>query len=315
MKYLVTGPVNVDRIFPLENGEYQTPHVEIGGGGIYALSGIKLWTDDCMPVAYAGTDYPAYYSKWFSDNSILPDGMTAIFDETVATRLYYQPDGRYTIEWAPGDLGTGRNTANIQLLEPFLQPAVHGIHLVAHGNAVFFSQLDRYRKSCGIRVGYEINNENEFYVNAPEFIETVTSRYLDFFSLSYGEMKEYFPDTRDVRDALERCMSWGCPVYLRAGTEGGYMIADGTCCHIPMVSAFGNTDPTGCGNTSTAAVFWALSEGYSPKRAGIIGAVTASLNAGYNGLIERITPSLRNRCMELVMEMENQNFVREVKLS
>lgn len=314
MKYLVAGPVNIDRIFPLKNGEYQTPHVEIGGGGMYALSGIKLWTDDCMPAAYVGTDYTAYYSKWFSENSILQDGMTVIFDQTVNTQLYYEPDGRYRIEWAPGDLGTGRATVNIQLLEPFLQQMVHGIHIVAHGNIVFFEQLDKYRKRFNIRVGYEINNQNEFYVNAPEFIETVTENYVDFFSLSYGELREYYPDTRDMKDALSRCMSWKCPVYLRAGTDGGYMIESGSCWHIPMIDVFGNVDSTGCGNTSTAAVFWALSEGYSARRAGIAGAVTAALNAAHNGLIDRITPALRCRCMELMMEKAGQNFAGKAEV-
>ena len=314
MRYLVSGPVNIDRIYPLINGSYSQSYNEVlGGGGVYALSALKLWTDNCIPVDYVGTDFFEKYSSWFVENGIILDGMSAVFDETVKTLLYYQEDGRYIIKWKQGDLGTGRGTVNMQLLKPFLHEGIKGIHLVAHGNIALFSQLNEYRDRLGIKIGYEINNTNEFYVNAQGFIEEVTKKYVDFFSVSFGEMCGFFRDVSTIREAIKKCASFGCPIYLRAGIEGGYLINNGICWHIPMTSDFGSKDATGCGNTSTAAVFWALSEGYSEPMAGVIGSVTAGLNASHLGLIDRITGSLREECMALAEKKFEGGFAERVE--
>ena len=314
MKYLVSGPVNVDKIYPLIQGKYGAPKTEIGGGGIYAASAIKLWDERCMPVVYVGADYAKYYAPWLRRNGFDTEGFVAAFDQTVQTQLYYQEDGRYTIGWQQGDLGTGRAAANIQLLQPYLNRDIKGVHLVTHGNAVFFEQVNQYRQAYNFQVGWEINNTQEFYVDAPLLIETVAQKYVDYFSLSYGELRGYFPDTRDITDALQRCASWGCPVYLRNGTHGAFLICNQECWKFPMMDDFGTIDPTGCGNTSTASVFWARCEGRSPEASGLIGAITAGLNASYYGLIPHLTNELRERCNQLLTEKLLDGTARRVKL-
>ena len=77
---------------------------------------------------------------------------------------------------------------------------------------------------------------------------------------------------------------------------------------------FGTVDPTGCGNVSTAAVFWALCENRPLEEAGLIGGISAALNASHYGLIPRITPALRQQCSEMLREKCGQEIARRVKL-
>ena len=118
--------------------------------------------------------------------------------------------------------------------------------------------------------------------------------------MSLAELKEIIPEIETEEEALRYIKSLKCPVFFRMGERGAYFVKDGKEYYSPMITDFGSIDPTGCGNISTAAVFMADTEWIDPLRASYMGAVAASVNASYNGLIPYIDEDLKNRCIETV---------------
>lgn len=296
-KYMTTGIVVVDQIIPYDKAE--KPFSRLGGGAMYALSAFKLWTPDVFLVAYAGKDFEEYFGTWMRENDCSSEGICRVLDCGPKSCLKYQENGIYVPVLSSKWLSGARVMPNMQLLEPHLDGNLKGVHVVAHSDGVFFEQLNKYRKKYGFKVGFEIGNPLDT-PEIPELIKEVTDKYVDYFSLSLVEAQAYFPDIRDKKDGIEMCLSLKCPVYFRMGKEGAYLTKDGESYGFPMADEFPTADATGCGNVSTAAAFWALCEGKSPLEAGAIAAVTASLNASYMGLIPRIEPWMKEKCLKYV---------------
>ncbi len=299
-RYIVSGSNNVDRIIPFEDPT-KISHA-IGGGVNYALTAMSLFGEDILSVSYAGLDFDRYYGDWFRDNGFSSEGIVRAFEKTYRVDLVYQENGTYVTAGTVREGSVyGRNTPNMDLLRPWLEgPELRGLHLLCHGNAVFFEQLQQYRHK-GIKIGYEMEVAKKTYVDMTAFAEEVV-KLVDYFSVSITEAAEIWPGVRDERDALEIFAPMGCDVFFRMGRKGAYMVSGGYAYYSPMVDEFGSIDPTGCGNSSTAAAFLSLCEGEGPMRAAQVGAVAASLAAGCHGLVPKLTPELRRRCKELADE-------------
>lgn len=299
-KYIVSGCAIVDRVLPREKDG--PVRLSLGGGAVYALSGIRLWNDACQLACYSGKDFASYFGPWLSKNGFSTEGVIPRFEKTNVCDLYYKDDGTHAMgagnpDYAhpPGD------TPDFALFCPYLEGDVKNlaIHLVAGYLGDLFEKLASYRNS-GLLVGYEIDPEDPSFPHIAEDISRICQNYVDYFSISFAELKVIFPEMTEISKAIEYCQSLQCPVFLRAGEEGAYMIQDGAVFYCPMITSFGNTDPTGCGNTSTAAAFLAFCEGMPPQKAAIMGGVTAALNAGYKGLIPQISTELQKRCASMV---------------
>lgn len=300
-RFLVSGSNIIDHIVPF--GRPEDSADRIGGGVNYALAAMSIFERDCMSVTYAGSDFEQYYGDWFRANGFSMEGVVIPFDRTYHADLLYQADGTYAVD---GDRGTnlfGRNTPNMDILGPWLERGgVEGVHLLCHGNAVFFEQLSAWRKK-GVKVGYEMELTGRAYVDVKGLIKEITDNFLDYFSLSLSETKRIWSDVRDAEDALELYRGFGCPVFLRLGTDGAYMIEDGEAYFSPLVDVFGTKDPTGCGNSSTAAAFVAMCRGDGPLAAAYTGAVAASVTAAQVGFIPLVDDALRGRCRDLVAQL------------
>lgn len=299
-RYLTTGLINVDYIMPYDKNI--KPFSRLGGGAIYALSALKLWSEDPLIVGYAGQDFDEFYGKWMKDNGLSTEGILKVVDKTTRSLLLYLENGVYEPARVPKWFSGARMSTNIQMLEPFLNEDIKAVHVMTHSNIVFFEQLNVYRKKYGFKVGSEMANAMDT-PNAEEYIRTITDKYVDFYSFSYVEIQEYVKGIRDEKDAVDFCLSLKCPVYFRMGTKGAYYMINGKAYYFPMTDLFENMDPTGCGNTSTAAAFWAQCEGKDPEETGAIASVTASLNAHYVGPVSKIEPWMKDKCEESVKEI------------
>ncbi|WP_418718072.1 carbohydrate kinase family protein [Candidatus Allofournierella merdipullorum] len=306
-QYMVCGQVVVDRVMP--HGKQAQPEIRLGGGVMYAVAGLKIWTDACGAAAYTGRDFPEYYGNWLSENGIAADGFIPRFEHTNRADLFYLPNGTHAM--GPGDPNymNGGDLPDWQLVEPFLRgPGEKALHLIGADLTELLKQLQAERAK-GLLVGYEMDPD-ESIPDMPEYIRQVTDHWVDFFSLSCEEVKGIVPGVRDLEDALEYMCALNCPSFFRAGTQGAYMIAGHKAHYSPMIDVFGSKDPTGCGNSSTAAAFYAMCEGHSPRYASMIGAVTASLNASCVGLVPRIDLQTRQRCLRLARDYD-ANFQQE----
>ena len=299
-KYIVCGCAIVDRVLP--QGKETQIRVSPGGGSVYALTGIKLWHENCQLVCYSGADFDLYYGEWMRANGLTSDGVVPRFARTNVCDLYYLPNGTHTMgEGNPDYMDQPGDRPDYALLEPYLKGKLDelAIHLVTGYVGDLFESLLPYRRK-GLKIGYEIDPEDRCFPDIKKNIEEICEKYVDFFSSSFAELQDIFPEMKEIEQAISYCLSLKCPVFLRAGELGAYMIQDGEVMYAPMISRFGNEDPTGCGNSSTAAAFFAFCENKSPKEASVMGSVTASLNAGYKGLIKQITLEIQRECAEMV---------------
>lgn len=299
-KYIVSGCAIVDCVLSGKGGSIVRQ--ALGGGAVYALSGIKLWHDDCLLVCYSGRDFEDYYGAWLHVNGLTAAGVVPRFQKTNVCELYYRPDGTHTMGAGDPDYSVPPgDRPDFELLRPYLaeDPGSLAIHLVTGHVGELLANLNHYRHK-GLLLGYEIDPEDQSFPNIAEDIAVICEKYVDFFSISFAELQEIFPAMGTIKQAVDYCISLKCAVFLRAGETGAYMIRDGSVAYAPMISSFGNEDPTGCGNTSTAAAFYAFCENKSLKETAITGSVTASLNAGSKGLIREITPEIRTQCAEMV---------------
>lgn len=306
-QYMVCGQVVVDRIMP--HGQQTEPEIRLGGGVMYALAGLKIWTDFCCGAAYTGQDFMEYYGEWLARNDLSLAGFIPRFPHTNRADLFYLPNGTHMMGTGDPAYKDGADRPDWVLVQSFLnQPGEKALHLISADQTELLCQLQPERKK-DLLIGYEMDPDEQI-PNMLEYIRTVTDQWVDFFSLSCEEVKCIVPDVRDEKDALEFMCALRCPSFFRVGTNGAYMIKDHKAYYSPMIDVFGSKDPTGCGNSSTAAAFYAMCEGRTPRYASMVGAVTASLNASYSGLIPRIDLQKRQRCRRLAKDYD-ENFQEE----
>ena len=108
---------------------------------------------------------------------------------------------------------------------------------------------------------------------------------MDLFSTNKPESFEIF-GVSTVEEAIARYQALGMPVYYRVGTKGAYMIEGTEVAYVPMISLVPHEqeiDPTGCGNSSTAAAMWAYCEGFDLLKSCIVGNVVAAYNVRQYG--------------------------------
>ena len=60
MKYIIASTAVTDEIHFADGRKTETV---AGGAGVYALCGVKLWSDDVMLVTGGGTDFSGIYGK------------------------------------------------------------------------------------------------------------------------------------------------------------------------------------------------------------------------------------------------------------
>ncbi len=69
-------------------------------------------------------------------------------------------------------------------------------------------------------------------------------------------------------------------------------------------------DPTGCGNSSTAAAMWAWIKTENPVMTGILANIVGGYNVSYKGVIDEFTPEMRRHAFELAISYYN-DYMKE----
>ncbi len=91
-KFMASGYVIIDDI---EYADGKTIKNRLGGGAVFAMSGMKLWTDDVLSVNYVGEDFVDYFGGWFGKNNIPLEGNRVRAKYTIHYRLVYAENGTY----------------------------------------------------------------------------------------------------------------------------------------------------------------------------------------------------------------------------
>ena len=300
-KYIISGSAIIDNVVPFDKTKPSV--IRPGGGAIFALSGIRLWEKDCALAVYTGNDFESFYGDWLNRNEIDYSGIVKNTEHTRLIDLIYNEHGTfYFVDKYPDEYSDNADKVTKALLEPVIDSSTKGIHILGKGEPDTIGEMSRMCRDKGISFGVEYEIFDLF--GKPDNYELFKelASLTDYYSLNLYECRNLFSDVRDIEDAIELIKSYEKPCFLRSGTDGAYFIVDGQAHFSPLIQEFGDKDPTGCGNSSTAAVFWAMCEGYDPLEASYIGAVTASVNAGTEGVVQEFPDEQRDKCAGIVKD-------------
>ena len=247
--------------------------VRLGGAGIYAFSGIRLWTDSVLQVTGVGEDFAHTYGDWFQRNRCSMDGLLVKDPHTAVSRVQYLPDGERTETPRYGGDHYRKLEATPAELEPFFAKA-KGVYIFKDMPEGYWDAILAMKDQYGFVLEWELNAD----VACPacrEQVQRIASR-CDILSLNRTEAKRLFA-TDSLDEAASALHSWNIPlVYLRTGGDGARVLSGGKEWAIPCAKNVQVEDPTGAGNSSSGGVLYGWTMGESPLLCGIRGAISAA---------------------------------------
>lgn len=282
-KYIIASTAVTDEIrFADGNRVEQTA----GGAGIYALCGIKLWTDDVLLVTGVGEDYKELYGSWYDKNQVSMDGLIVKDPRTPHTVIRYFPDGERVETPLYGDGHYSRMEVTPEELRPYFKTA-RGIYIFKNSNKDFWDSVLLYKKESSAAVMWEIANDAAYRENLDMVREI--ARQVDIFSINWQEARNLTGSDKPAAVILE-LKSWGLPlIYLRRGGQGAVMITSSEVGNVEAEKNVCVVDPTGGGNSSSGGVLYGFCEGYSPVQCGQMGSKSAAMCITQYGIPELIT--------------------------
>lgn len=273
--YLVTGSTILNDIVYADG----TKKCGFLGGTLYAVNGIKTYTDSVLFISPAGPDFDSYYGDYFRANGLSAEGMELILPKTQYNVVEYNAGGQW---WEHSVYGEA------YVDEVGTDPLVKTEYVVKHSSedtkGIYFESTcgeDVWDGLCEIRkaarnavILAELSSvdieDHKLHGKVFGLIEKV-----DMYSVNLPESMELF-GTSSGEESIKRIIEIGKPCFFRVGNKGSYMIEDGRAWFAPMVGA--SVDSTGCGNCSTGAALY----GYCEKKHPLMTAVMANHAAGLN---------------------------------
>lgn len=299
MKYVIASTAVTDEI---RFADEKTMVKTAGGAGMYALCGMKLWTDEVLLVTGVGKDFTDLYGTWFLDNHISMDGLMVKDPYTPHTVVQYFEDGerketpRYglehyqRVEVTPADL------------QPYFQTA-KGIYIFKNSNPTFWEQIIPMKQASPAVLMWEIGSDATYYENL-DCVKKI-ARQVDIFSINLSESRQLL-GKQELPEILEEYLGWGIPlVFLRMGAKGSAMITPESIHTVPAKAGVRAEDPTGGGNSSSGAVLYGFTEGYDPVVCAKMGNLSAAMCIGQYGVPASIGEDKRKEALEQVLRCHN----------
>lgn len=303
MKYLLTGYTIINNVRYTDGRSIDNI---LGGNGIFCLAGLRLFDKDCGLLAAVGEDFEQYYGEWYDKNSITRATNIIRDPHTMNSVLTYFPNGDYTdVSIWGGD--TVFHSDNFFLndsdLEAHLE-GVKGLYLYSRWKREFPKAFE-LQKKYGYKIMWEVTTgiDPSYRVEFDDYVQKC-----DIFSLNYSESRVIF-GTDDLPTLIKEIRATGKPCYYRLGTDGAMMVTKDECTFVPMLSVVPKdqeVDATGCGNSSTAAAFWAWCEGKDTLMTNIIGNVAAAYNVAQYGPC----PDMNDDFMKEAMDFAEKTYNR-----
>ena len=247
--------------------------VRLGGAGIYAFSGIRLWTESVLQVTGVGEDFSPTYGGWFARNRCSMEGLLVKDPHTAVSNVQYLPDGERVETPRYGGEHYRALEATPAELEPFFQTA-EGVYIFKDMPPGYWDAILAMKRRYGFTLEWELNAD----VARPGCEAQLRSiaRQCDILSLNRTEACHLL-GTQDIQEAASRLQGWEVPlIYLRMGGDGAKVLSGGGQWDIPCVKNVKVADPTGAGNSSSGGVLYGWCQGESPLLCGIRGAISAA---------------------------------------
>ena len=307
MKYIVMSIVQWDSIF--EPGGKIVNDVS-GGAGVYALSGMKIWTDAVGIVSGVGADYLSAFGSWYKRNQISTEGLSVLDPHSPRNMIRYKTDDDRLEISLYGREHFRKLEPQPRDLIPFLS-CVEGVYIFQNARPSFWDQIRDLKKRYGFRIMWEISSDAAKEENLDRIRMALSPE--DIFSINRTEMAR-LSGADSVQETISFFLeTFCCSGFLRDGKMGSYVISNGQCCFIPSCRNINVVDPTGGGNSSTGGAFIGFCKNLSLERIGAMANVSAAICIEQFGVPPRIDSACRMRAKELMNEILSDQEWKYVK--
>ena len=296
MEYVIVSTAVMDDM-TLADGTYMGKL--LGGAGIYALCGAKLWTDQVILVTGAGQDLYDRHKSWFEKNRRSMEGITIKSECSPISILQYQENGERTEAPLYGAEHYQLMEATPREIEPHCREA-KGVYIFKGTDSEYWKKILDLKNQYGFRILWELNGDYA----CPQYMDAVRgiAEGIDVFSINAGEAKRLFGC--EEAETVEQLRALGVPlVYYRRGSKGAYVISPREIQKVPGVQDLAVIDATGGGNSSSAGVLYGYCEGLAPKECGILGSISAAACITQYSVPESIDDGLRRNAHRLRRQM------------
>lgn len=289
MDFIIASTIVTDEVHFADG---KTVKTAAGGAGIYALCGIRLWSDSVMPVAGVGRDYKSLYGAWHEANGISMEGLSVRDEKTPHNLIRYFQNGernetpRYgtkhyqKMETRPEDLYAHLKTAK-------------GIYLFKNSSPDFWHRLFPALKNRKAAVLWEISDDAAL----PEYLQEVQeiAEKIDIFSINLTESCRLL-GAESLEEVIERFKTWKVRLlFLRRGEKGSVLLTPDKTVFVPSAEDVNVVDVTGGGNSSSGAVLYGYCCGYSLEECGRMGSISAAMCLGQFGVPAKIDEEMRKK--------------------
>ena len=189
-------------------------------------------------------------------------------------------------------------------LEPFTKgKGVKGVYMVSNMDRVTWAKMAELSRRDGFKVMWEIELVGP-YPDKLRNVSEICAEAVDLFSINIAEAQNLF-DCEGDEACIRGLQQLDVDMTLfRVGHRGAYVVTKEDVIYLPPAPG-PVVDPTGCGNSSTAAALYAYCQGEDPLMVGIMANVTSSINIRQYGVIPDML-AVRNEAYELAQSLYAQ---------
>lgn len=302
MDYIVTGCSLLNDLVYADKTRIE----RVLGGAIYALGGIRPYTDSVAMATTAGPDFEQLFGAYYTANGLSREGVKDVLLKTQYNVVEYELDGRWREYSKYGDDYKAYTALSSLIRAPYLKgladETTKGIYFESDVDEFIWNELDTVRALApNAKLMWELP---PWDIEVPEkrgdIIRLIGD--VDIFSLNLPEGMQLFGADSE-QAVIEAIMKTEKPCFFRLGERGSCMIQNGKAWYAPAVDVDKSVDPTGCGNCSTGAALFGWCEGFHPLKTAILANLAAGLNARQYGPFPKFTRELRAQLEAQANEM------------
>lgn len=311
MEYIACGNLMLDRI---ENKNGEPGALNIGGFALFALSGIRLWTENCKVACRVGADYGSYFGPWMERNNIPQENISVEVEHNIQ-HIVKRRDHQ-AIHWLPvyGAEHRGYLLITPEHIDAATDYDTKGIFLNQSEDKIFWQKLYDIKTRKGFKVLWEFSSYNKIERPA-EMLRRILDimPMTDMWSISIAEASRLFGIPQRDEDAIiDEIMKLPIELtLLRLGNNGSWAVTPTTAAHCDAIDVPETIDPLGCGSTASGAALYAHCEGFSPAMVATMANVAAGHTAAQLGPAPHLTPEVMQRAQALAKQQYKKTIVRK----
>lgn len=243
-----------------------------GGAGIYALSGLSLWSGDVLLVTGRGTDFEQQCADWFQRNHCSVRGLLRREEPTPVTVVQYDSSGRRTDQPLYGWEHYRKMEASASEIIAAVDETTKGVYVFQEIPPGYWEELFSAKAEHHFALEWELN-DTALCPPKKSAVRNIAEQ-CDILSLNLAEARVLLEETRPEA-VVDKLLLWDIPlIYLRMGEKGAVILRNGTAVRVPSIPVSA-VDPTGAGNASSAAVLYGYCEGFDAPGCGLLGNLSA----------------------------------------